>query len=167
MWLEFMQKIAFPSSEAKYHATCYKNFVSLGIIYSNANKDQRLNKTHCPLQTVFEAVYRFCEDSIAYPNVITYKVVEELFLNKASELGETVSESHKKKIMRKLWTKFPKINFITYQYNKVLMYPNSLVINKVILDFLAQNRARVTKSDKDCTINYEILDLESQMSLAA
>ena len=83
------------SSEAKYHATCYKNFVSFGIIYFNANKDQRLNETHCPLQTVFEAVYCFCEDSIAYPNVIKYKVVEELFLNKASELGETVSESRK------------------------------------------------------------------------
>ena len=98
-------------------------------------------------------MYCLCEDLIAYPDIIEYKVVKERFLNKASELGETVSESHKKKIMRKLWTKFPKINFITYQYNKVLMYPNSLAINKVILDFLAQNRARVTKSDKDCTIN--------------
>jgi len=76
-----------------------------------------------------------CEDLIAYPDIIEYKVVKELFLNKASEPGATVSESHKKNLIQKLSTKFPEINFIIYQYNKVLMYPNSLAINKVVLDF--------------------------------
>ena len=41
------------------------------------------------------------------------EVVKELFLNKVSELGVTVSESHKKNLMRKLSNKFPEINFIT------------------------------------------------------
>jgi len=157
------------SSEAKYHATCYKNFVR--IVYSNANEDQRLNETHCALQTVFEAVYCFCEDSTAYPDVIECKVVEELFLNKASELGTTVSESHKKNLTRKLSAKFPRINFITNKYNKVLMYPNSLAINKVILDFFAIELKTAPESLKVIEIarliNNEILDLKSQMSLAA
>ena len=48
--------------------------------------------------------------------------------------GQPVSESHKKKLMQKLSTTFPEINFITYHYNKVLMYPNSLTINKVVLE---------------------------------
>ena len=107
------------SSEAKYHASCYKSFAR--IIYSNTNGGQRSNETDCPLQPVYEAVYSFCEDLIAYPEIIEYKVVKELFLKKACELGATVSESHKKNLLRKLSNMFPEINFITYQYNKVLM----------------------------------------------
>ena len=57
-------------------------------------------------------MYCLCEDLIAYPDIIEYKVVKERFLNKASELGATVSESHKKTLMRKLSTKFTEINFI-------------------------------------------------------
>ena len=64
-------------------------------------------------------MYRVSEDLIAYPDIIEYKVVKELFLNKGSELGVVVSESRKKNLMRKLSNKFPEINFITYQYNKV------------------------------------------------
>ena len=48
-----------------------------------------------------------------YPDIIQCKVVKELFLNKASELGVTVSESHKKNLVRKLSTKFPEITSIT------------------------------------------------------
>ena len=98
------------SSEAKYHASCCKRFVS----DSNANESQRSKETDCPLQPAYEAVYRLCENVIANPDIIEYKVVKELFLNKASELV-TVSESHKKNLMRKLSTKFPEISLITYQ----------------------------------------------------
>ena len=98
---------------------CKNNFSD-----SNANEGQRLKETDCPLQPAYEAVYRLCENVIANPDIIEYKVVKELFLNKASELV-TVSESHKENLMRKLSTKFPEISLITYQYNKVLMYPNS------------------------------------------
>ena len=70
------------SSEAKYHASCYKRFVR--IIYSNTNEGQRSDETDCPLQPVYEAVYCLCEDLIAHPE--EYKVAKELFLNKASDL---------------------------------------------------------------------------------
>ena len=65
-----------------------------------------------------------------------YKVVKELFLNKVRELGVTVSESDKKNLMRKVSNMFPEINFVTHQYNKMLMYPNTLAIGKTVLDFL-------------------------------
>ena len=117
------------SSEAKYHASCYKSFVR--IIYSKTSGGQRSNEADDPLQPVYEAVYSFCEDLIAYPEIIEFKVVKELFLNKASELGATVSESHKKNLMRNLTNIFLEINFITYQYNKVLMYPITLAIEKL------------------------------------
>ena len=55
-------------------------------------------------QPIYEAVYCLCEDLIAYPDIIEYKIVKELFLNKAiaSELEAAVSESHKKNLMQKL-----------------------------------------------------------------
>ena len=89
--------------------------------------------------------------------------MKELYLNKASELEAAVSESHKKNLMRKLSIKFPEINFITYQYNKVLMFPKSLTINKVVLDFFELKTELESlkgcrddnekNCDKDCTIN--------------
>ena len=95
------------SSEAKYHASCFKN--SVRIIYSNANEGQRSNETDWALQPVYEAVYCLFEDLIAYPEIIAYKVLKELYLNKASELGATASESHKKNLMRKLSNMFQKL----------------------------------------------------------
>jgi len=65
---------------------------------------------YCPWQPVYEAVYCLCKELIAYPDIIKYKAVKDLFLNKASELGESVSESHKKNLMQKLSAKFPEIN---------------------------------------------------------
>lgn len=161
------------SSEAKYHASCYKTFVR--IIYSNTDEGQRSNNVECPLQPVYEAVYGLCKDLIANPEIIEYKVVKELFLNKASELGATVSESHKKNLMRKLSNMFPEINFITYQYNKVLMYPNTLVIDKCVLDVFELKTEleslKTTKSDDEKNVikvarllNSEIKDLSPQMS---
>ena len=37
-----------------------------------------------------------CEDIIAYPEIMEYKVVKVLFLNKTSELGAAASESPKR-----------------------------------------------------------------------
>ena len=107
--------------------SCKRCLSFVRIIYSNITRGQRSSETDCPLQLVCEAVYGFCEDLKAYSEIIEYKVVKELFLNKASELGTTVSESHKKYLMRKLSNIFPEI---TYQYNKVLTYPNTLAIDK-------------------------------------
>ena len=72
-----------------------RNFVRINFVrinYFNANGVQRSNETDCPLQYVYEAVYRLCEDLIAlpHPDIIKHKVVKELSLNKASELGVTV-----------------------------------------------------------------------------
>ena len=68
---------------------------------------------------MYDAVNCLCEDLIANPEIIEYKVVKELFLNKARELGVTVPESDKKNLMRKVSNMFPEINFVSYQYNKM------------------------------------------------
>ena len=160
------------SSEAKYHASWYKSFVR--IIYSKTNEAKTSNETDCLLQPVYEAVYCLCEDLIANPEIIEYIGVKDLFVSKASELGATVSESHKKNLMQKLSNMFPEINFITYQYNKVLMYPNTLATDKAVLDIfepkteLESLKGTRTDDEKNVIkiallINNEIKDLNPQM----
>ena len=124
---------------------------------------------------MYEAVSCLCEDLIANPEIIEYKVVKELFLNKARKLRVTVSESDKKNLMPKVSNMFPEINFVTYQYNKMLMYPNTLAIDKTVLDFFELRTKlellKVPRSDDAKSviqiaglINNEIKDLNPQMS---
>ena len=124
---------------------------------------------------MYEAVSCLCDDLKANPEIIEYKVVKELFLNKARKLGVPVSESDKKNLMPKVSNMFPEINFVTYQYNKMLMYPNTLAIDKTVLDFFelktelellkgprsddAKNVIQIAR-----LINNEIKDLNPQMS---
>lgn len=109
------------------------------------------------------------------PELVEYKDVKKLFLNKARELGVTVSKSDKKNLMRKVSSMFPEINFITHQYNKMLMYPNTLAIGKTVLDFLElKTKLESLKGPRNDDeknviqiarlINDEIKDLNRQMS---
>lgn len=109
------------------------------------------------------------------PKIVEYKDVKKLFLNKARELGVTVSKSDKKNLMPKVSNMFPEINFVTHQYNKMIMYPNTLAIGKTVLDFLElKTKLELLKgprSDDEKNviqiarlINDEIKDLNRQMS---
>jgi hypothetical protein len=145
------------SSEAKYHASCYKSFVRIIDTSSTNDCQKESSKATCPLQPVYEVVYRFCEDLIADPKIIEFKIVKELFLNKACELKVTVPESHAKNLLRKLSNLFPEINFISHQYNKVLMYPNTLFLDKVVLDFFElkselQDLKSSTRCDEESSV---------------
>ena len=109
------------------------------------------------------------------PKIVEYKDVKKLFLNKARELGVTVSKSDKKNHMPKVSNMFPEINFVNHQYNKMIMYPNTLAIGKTVLDFLElKTKLELLKgprSDDEKNviqiarlINDEIKDLNPQMS---
>ena len=109
------------------------------------------------------------------PKMVEYKDVKKLFLNKATELGVTVSKSNKKNLMRKVSTMLPEINFVTHQYNKMIMYPNTLAIGNTVLDFLELktklDSLKGPRSDDEKNviqiarlINDEIKDLNPQMS---
>lgn len=109
------------------------------------------------------------------PKIVEYKDVKKLFLNKATELGVPVSKSNKKNLMRKVSTMFPEINFVTHQYNKMIMYPNTLAIGNTVLDFLELktklDSLKGPRSDDEKNviqiarlINDEIKDLNPQMS---
>ena len=109
------------------------------------------------------------------PEIVKYKDVKKLFLNKARELGVTVSKSDKKNHMPKVSNMFPEINFVTHQYNKMIMYPNTLAIGNTVLDFLELktklDSLKGPRSDDEKNviqiarlINDEIKDLNPQMS---
>ena len=109
------------------------------------------------------------------PKIVEYKDVKKLFLNKARELGVTVSKSDKKNLMPKVSNMFPEINFVTHQYNKMIMYPNTLAIGNTVLDFLELktklDSLKGPRSDDEKNviqiarlINDEIKDLNPQMS---
>ena len=96
-------------------------------------------------------------------------------MNKARKLGVTVSESDKKNLMPKVSNMFPQINFVTYQYNKMLMYPNTLAIDKTVPDiFELKTELELLKGPRSDDaknviqiarlINNEIKDLNPQMS---
>ena len=70
---------------------------------------------------------------------------------------------------------FPEINFVTHQYNKMLMYPNTSAIGKTVLDFLELKTKleslKGPRSDDEKNviqiarlINDEIKDLNPKMS---
>ena len=90
------------SSEAKYHATCYKSFVRI----SYDIKNDEINSTDVTgsrcreLQLVCSEVFNFCEDLIANPRVVEFLVIKEVFINKESEHGANISESDKKNLTR-------------------------------------------------------------------
>lgn len=76
--------------------------------------------------------------------------------------------------MRKVSNMFPEINFVTHQYNKMIMYPNTLAIGETVLDFLElktklESLKGPRSDDKKNVIqiarliNDEIKDLNPQM----
>ena len=99
------------SSEARYHATCYKNFVRISYetkndeVYSTSATESRCAE----LQLVYSEVYSFCEDLIANPRVVEFRVIKEAFINKASEHGVNIPESDKKTLSRKVKNMFPEL----------------------------------------------------------
>lgn len=123
------------SSEAKYHSSCYKSFARIKYADNNS-EDELTNDTDFVVQSVYDAVFSFCENLIECPEIVEFKVIRDLFSEKASELGlgVDIQESHKKNLIRKLSNMFPELNFVTYQYNRLLVYPNTLEIENVVLD---------------------------------
>ena len=65
------------SSEAKYHATCYKNFVRV-IYQSKESKSSGLENDKDELDDVCYTVFEFCFDLIKSPRVVEFKVIQVL-----------------------------------------------------------------------------------------
>ena len=164
------------SSEARYHASCYKNFVRISYATSNdeVNRTSTIESKFSELQPVYNTVYNFCEDLIANPRAVEFRVIKEVFINKANELGVNIPESDKKNLIRKITNMFPELQLVYYQYNKPLVYPDSLAMDEVVLNnFMLNSELEAFKvEDKSENnvirvarlLNSEVRNLQPQMS---
>ena len=123
------------SSEAKYHSSCYTAFTR--ILYSNyeTKADQGTNNADEDRMTlVYDAVFRFCNNLISEPRVVEFREIRQVMSNKAVQLGISVPQSQYKNLLRMVSNRFPELVFIKYQQNRVLVYPHTLEMEKLVID---------------------------------
>ena len=132
------------------HASCYKAFVRIQYTTGNTREDEGSNDYDHDLQPAYDAVYSFCEDLIANPRVIEFKEIRELLSDEADKLGISVPDSHSKNLMRKMSNMFEELQFVSYQHNKVLVYPITLEMqNAIIENFELNSELKLTSSKSD------------------
>ena len=123
------------SSEAKYHASCYKLFVKM--IYGdedNENWDEKEDQDE--MIDICDTVYTFCENLLDCPRVIQCKTIRKVMMDEASKLNVNIPESHHKNLLRKISATF---NFVHYQHNKVLVYPASFQMEDIVIQNYEMN----------------------------
>ena len=99
-------------------------------------------------QLVYSEVYNFCEDLIANPRVVEFRVIKEAFFYKVSERGVDIPELDKKNLTRKIKNKFPELRYVHYQYNKALVYPETLSMDEIVLNNLLKSELQALSVDK-------------------
>ena len=118
------------SSEAKYHASCYKSFVRICYDGTESGTPKSIDNPSDPL---FEAVEEFCRELIRSPRVVEFKTIRKVMSDEAEKLGAELSSSSCKNLLRKISTRFKELNFFHQLHNNVLVYPNSLKVEDLIL----------------------------------
>ena len=130
------------SSEAKYHASRYKSFVQICYDGTELGTPKSIDNPSDPL---FEAVEEFCRKLIRSLTVVQFKTVRKVVSDEAEKLGTELSSSSYKNLLRKISTRFKELNFVHQSDNNVLVYPNNLKVENLIL----QNSK--TKSELETT----------------
>ena len=126
------------STEAKYHALCYKLFVK--IIYSdedNENADEKEDQDE--VMDIYDAVYAFCRNVLEFPRVIEFKTIRKVLMDEASKLNVSILESHYKNLVRKISATFKDFNFVHHQHNKILVCPASLKVEDIVIQNFKMN----------------------------
>lgn len=124
------------SSEAKYHSSCYTAFTKIAyssqgaaVVMGDQDSDDgsKLNLVH-------EAVFSFCDVLISEPRVIEFREIRKVMANEAAKLGFSISQSQYKNLLRVVSNKFPELEFINYQQNKVLVYPSTIKLETLVVE---------------------------------
>jgi hypothetical protein len=168
------------SSEAKYHASCYKLFVR--IAYSDTenmdaaktDEDVEDGSGSC-INQVYESLFSFCSDLIKSPRIVELKTIKELMFAEAEKIRVKVLPSQFKNLVRKLSDRFKEhLKFSYPSNNKVLVYPSTLSMDDVIcnnyqLKCEIDSCQNLDKESKDIIkvakiLNNEIKAMQPQMS---
>ena len=117
------------SSEAKYQASCYKSFVQICYDGTESGTPKSIDNPSDPL---FEAVEEFCHKLIRSLRVVEFKTIRKGMSDEAEKLGTELPSSSYKNLLRKISMWFKELNFV-HQSHNVLVYPNNLKVEDVIL----------------------------------
>ena len=124
------------SSEAKYHSSCYTAFTR--IMYSGQGMDVARGsneRAHSDkMNLVYDTVFSFCNNLISEPRVIEFREIRKVMADEAEKLGICIQQSQYKHLLRLVANKFPDLEFINHQQNKVLVYPSTLKMEKLVVD---------------------------------
>ena len=121
------------SSEAKYHASCYKNFVRPCHDVSKIEISEYVCNEADPL---YKAVESYCHELIKSPRVVEFRsIIRKVMSDKAESLHIEVPPSTYKNLIRKVSTDFKgQLNFIQQSANNTLVYPCTLTIEDLVID---------------------------------
>ena len=115
------------SSEAKYHASCYKKFVrSCHDVSENEISESVCNGAD-PLH---EAVESYCRELIRSPRVVEFRSIRKVMSDKAGRLHIEVPPLTYKNLIRKVSADFK----CQQSANDTLVYPCTLTIEGLVID---------------------------------
>ena len=121
------------SSEAKYHASCYKNLVRPCHDVSEIEISEYVCNEADPLYEVAES---YCRELIRSPRVVEFRSIRKVMSDKAGSLHIEVPPSTYKNLIRKVSTDFKgQLNFIQQSANNTLVYPGTLTIEDLVIDY--------------------------------
>ena len=118
------------SSEAKFHALCYKSFVKISYL---RNPDGSENCSSNELLSVYDTIFSFYEALIDNPRIVELKEIRKLVTDEATRLGINIPNSRSNNLIRKHSSMFEELHFVSYQDNKMLVYPCTFNMETVVL----------------------------------
>ena len=120
------------SSEAKYHASCHKNFVHPCLDVS----ETEISESECnEADPLYEAVECYCRELIRSPKVVEFRSIRKVMSDKAGSLHTEVPPSNCKNLIRKVSTEFKdQLNLIQQSSNNTMVYPCTLIIEDLVID---------------------------------
>ena len=161
----------------KYHKSCYKLF--LRISYqgeSPPDEAGRHNEQGKAEELIHKAVYEICEDIIQHPRIVEVSTLREALINEATKQNINLTEATKKNLLRKILSQFDNLKSLTYNPNKVLIFPTTLQVEDLVvsncemhqeltsLKSLSANEIETDVIKAARLLNKEIKNCPSQMS---
>ena len=120
------------SSEAKYHAYCYKNFFRPCHDVSEI----KISESVCyEADLLYEAVESYCRELLRSPRVVEFRSIRKVLSDKAGSLHIEVYPLTYKNLIRKVPADLKgQLNFIQQSANNTLVYPYTLTIEGLVID---------------------------------
>ncbi len=107
------------SSEAKYHASCYRNFSRVSNERAEEKRMQYVENQPDKIDTIFSEVREFCDELIASSRVEEFKRIRTIVDEKAKELGFELPTSYHNNPLRKVSSSFKELKFVRKAQNCV------------------------------------------------